>query len=110
MIRVLVPIILAQADVQIGPQITTSCHETIEVVVRQPRILKRKSAIQLQSECVSLRELTGIVLVGLLEVIKVHPTTVNVEFVINDSGLVSESSTKVILWVLSGDQIDTEQD
>jgi predicted membrane GTPase involved in stress response len=48
--------------------------------------------------------------VGLLEVIEVDPTTVNVEFVVNDSGLVGESPTKVILWVLSGHEMDSEQE
>ena len=59
---------------------------------------------------VKFSQLTRIVLMGLLEVIKVDPATVNVEFVVNDSGLVGESPTKVILWVLRDDQIDGEQD
>ena len=58
--------------------------------------------------CVKFSPLTRVVLMGLLEVIKVDPATVNVKFVVNDSGLVGKSATKVILWVFSGHEMDDE--
>lgn len=75
------------------------------------KYLEERISYLLRAEpSVTFSRLTRVVLVGLLEVIKVDPATVNVEFVVNDSGLVGEPPTKVILWVLSRNKMDSEQE
>lgn len=46
---------------------------------------------------------------SLLEVIKVDPAAIDIEFVVNDCCLVSKSSAKVIFGVLGGGPVDNEK-
>lgn len=46
---------------------------------------------------------------SLLEVIKVDPTAIYVELVVNDGCLVSKSSAKIIFGVLGSGPVDSEK-